>query len=369
MTESSPTDAEARSRRSRRRTRKKGGFFRRHLLLTAVVVLLVCVTAGAIGLNSWVNYQLDKVPRVDAGITAPTGTTDVSDKQRGLTILLLGTDNGDARQTTTEDLEDGSWTPGVRRSDTMMLAHIPADRSGVQIVSIPRDTWVRMPGVTSNGGHAKINAAYSYGGPKLAVRTVESYTGLHVDHLALIDWQGFTALNDAVGGVRVYIPESFRSQWTYWKRGWTVLKGARALLYVRTRYSIPGERSGDFGRTARQQNYLRALSGEVLSNETFTSPSTMNKVLGSLQDFLVLDATWSSGELRDLAWSMRGVRQSDVSYAIFPFGGYGTSADGQSYVRAAPRSREMFRLLGRGRLPAYLAKYPRDRLGGTQSVN
>ena len=72
-----------------------------------------------------------------------------------------------------------------------MVVHIPPDRDSAQLVSIPRDSWVKIDGYPDDNGHAKINAAFSYGGPALAVTTVEDLTGITIDHVAIIDWVGF----------------------------------------------------------------------------------------------------------------------------------------------------------------------------------
>ena len=81
----------------------------------------------------------------------------------------------------------------------MMLVHIPADRASVQVMSIPRDSWVAVPG----HGDAKINAAYSWGGPTLMIQTVEQLTGVRIDHIALTDFNSFVGITDALGGVEI----------------------------------------------------------------------------------------------------------------------------------------------------------------------
>ncbi len=141
--------------------------------------------------------------------------------------MLLGADHGDVGQSVAEDLEDGKWTPFEHRSDTIMLVHIPADRNTVQLVSIPRDTWTKIDGYPSDNHHAKINAAFAYGGPSLAVKTVQDLTGITIDHLAIIDWVGFKDLTTALGGVRVFVPRTFydESQRTTWVQGWQTLEG------------------------------------------------------------------------------------------------------------------------------------------------
>src|SRR5581483_7105154 len=145
-----------------------------------------------------------------------------------------------------------------------------------------------------------INAAFSWGGPALAVRTVQNLTGLHIDHLAVIDWNGFKDLTDALGGVRVYIPATFTddSQHITWTEGWHTLSGDQALADVRTRHGRP---NGDFGRIERQQYFLRTLMGHMLSSSPFTNPITLAPVVGSFSPFIEVDQSCSNGDIRGLA--------------------------------------------------------------------
>src|SRR5690606_30500228 len=108
--------------------------------------------------------------------------------------LLLGSDSEDqvSSGTSAEDLRG-------QRADTMMLVHIPADRSGVQVVSFMRDNWVEIPGY----GNAKLNAALSYGGTPLLVETIEKITDVPIDHVVITDFEGFKGLSEALDGVTV----------------------------------------------------------------------------------------------------------------------------------------------------------------------
>ena len=353
------------------RRKKQKGFIRRHKILIAIAVLLAIVASSAGGYWWWLNHQLSDIQRFNAGISVPPGKNGSGEQNKPLDILLLGADNGADKLTVADELKAGTWTPFAHRSDTIMIAHIPADRSSVQLVSIPRDSWVPIPGYPSSDHYAKINAAFAYGGPQLAIRTVQDLTGIHIDHVAIIDWAGFRELTTALGGVRIYIPETFydSSQKITWEKGWQTLEGDRALQYVRTRHDIPGEVRDDWGRMARQQNFLRAVMAKLLASSTTHNPLRFSKVLASLSSYLTLDSSWDNDEIRSLAWSLRNLNAEDVSFFTAPLGRYDT-VDDQSVVRLdMTRFRVLIRTIKNDRVDRYVAKYPDDRLAGSTHVN
>src|SRR5699024_4791673 len=198
--------------------------------------------------------QVERIPDVFA---IPEAERPASGSKEDLNILLAGSDVRAPGGTTGEAAESG-WAPGAGRSDAIMILHIDADRESAYLVSIPRDSWVTIPGEGKN----KINAAFSLGGPALYVKTIEKLTGIRIDHLAMIDFEGFKQLTDALGGVTIDIADSGcgRDAGTY------DMNGAEALEYVRQRKCLEG---GDFDRVKRQQNFLRQLMGKTLSGGTF----------------------------------------------------------------------------------------------------
>lgn len=351
----------------RRKAPRKHGVVRKHWLL-ASFALVLALLSGTAGSYLWyLNHQIGNIDRVDAGITEDPSH---GDGDKPLNILLLGADNGDHQtESVSEDMADGKWTPFEHRSDTMMIAHIPADRKSVQLVSIPRDTWVKIDGYPYTNGFGKINGAFAYGGPKLARTTVEQLTGIHIDHLAIIDWAGFKDLTSALGGIRVYIPDTFYddSQRITWEKGWHDFEGQDALAYVRTRHGL---QNGDFDRIKRQQNFLRATMGKLLSGGTTRNPIKLGKVVGVITRYLTVDNTWSNGEIRDLALSMRNIHTDDVDFLTAPFGSYDTSPDGQSIVRLAKKKSEaLFTAIQDDDVERFLQKYPKSQLGNQTSIN
>jgi LCP family protein required for cell wall assembly len=351
------------------RPAKRRNFFRRHLALTSLLVIFLLLVGCAGGFVWYLNDQLGNIQTFPSGITQdPNHPGDVSDSNRPLNILVLGSDDGNNVQTVADDLKDGTWTRGAHRSDTIILVHLPADRQSAQIISIPRDSWVPVPTFPGDiGGDAKINAAFSWGGPALAVRTIQDFTGLHIDHVAMIDWNGFKGLTDALGGVRVYIPQTFTddSQHITWHQGWQTLDGVTALEYVRTRHGLA---NGDFDRIERQQNFLRTIMNSMLSTSTFLNPLKLAKVVGTVSSFVQVDDTWSTSDIRNLAISSKDLRANNVQFTTAPFGSYDTVA-GQSIVRLdAAKCKVLFRAFDHGSLTQYLQNNPGSALPGSQSV-
>lgn len=266
--------------------------------------MALSVTA-AIGVDFWFRGHLDsQIERIPSAM--PSGDRPAATRSDAVNMLLMGSDKR----------TDGSIAG--ERSDTMMLVHIPADRESVGVVSLPRDAWVQVPG----HGPAKINAAFAWGGPALAVQTVENLTGIRLDHVAVIDWEGFKALTDVLGGVKVKIPKTVTDAYRgrTWEAGKHRMDGATALEYVRQR---AGLRNGDLDRVKRQQAFLRALAKETISTRTYANPRRFYDVLDAVSKHLAVDEGWSTSDMRDLAWSLRSVRAKDIAFTTVPVRGTG----------------------------------------------
>jgi LCP family protein required for cell wall assembly len=350
-----------------RRADKKRRFISQHRALVALVALVALLLAGCGGWLYYLNYQLGNVQRVNA---SPKGHRPPKTQTGALNILLGGSDNGADGSSISEDVKNNTWVPGEHRSDTIMILHITDDRQHAYLISIPRDSYVDI--VDGNGkdrGKDKINAAFSLYGPAGYVATIEHLTGLRMDHLAIIDWHGFKDLTTALGGVTVYIPKTFYddSQKITWTKGYHTLEGKLALQYVRTRHGLPG---GDFDRIKRQQNFLRELMKKTLSDGTMSNPIKLTNVLKAITSNLTVDDQFSSGEMRSLALSMRGLTSDDVTFLTAPWSGYGTTSDGQSIVELNKKEcHALWKAIGNDDIQAYIDKYGGDTLGKAQNVN
>ncbi|TNC21882.1 LCP family protein [Amycolatopsis alkalitolerans] len=324
--------------------------------LTIVVLAVLLATAvTAIYLASErLGDQIRRYPGVFSGLDdsarpAPTAA---------MNLLLVGSDSLATQPTTGTEATRPGFVPGAQRSDVIMLVHIDAGYHKATVVSLPRDSWVNVPG----HGMAKINASYSIGGPTLLVRTVEGLTGLRVDHFAVIDFAGFEALTDAVGGIDVTIDRTTTFGTLVLHAGPNHLDGTQALGYVRQREGLPG---GDLDRVERHQNALRALLRKAVANGSFSDPVRAYRFLDVLTRWITVDETMTNGELRSLGWQLRGLRPGAVTFLTAPVSGLGREGT-QSVVYLDPgRDAQLWRYAGADDVEGYLRAHPGSALGNS----
>ena len=241
--------------------------------------------------------------------------------------LLVGTDNS----ATSEYGERA----GVR-SDTTILAHLDADGTTTNI-SFPRDTLVTIPSYTKSGGEVvpermdKFNSAISDGGPSLLVQTVEKLTGVRVDHYVAVNLDGFAAISKALNGVKVCIlPSSYKETGPdggtitnisdgfsgfYGQVGEQTVAGESALAFVRQRHGLP---RGDLDRIARQQQFLASVFRTATQTKVLFNPVAITRLLGAIKDSLTLDQKTSLTDLEKLAFRLKGVDPSKVTFETVP---------------------------------------------------
>jgi len=281
------------------------------------------VAAGGFALrlaSSWddATTSLGDAFPADADRPAPADDGSVN-------VLLMGSDSrGD--ETT---LDDGS--PSDQRTDTMMLLHVDADRQHASVMSVMRDLWVPIPG----RGEGKVNSAFARGGSPLAVQTVEQLLGARVDHVAIIDFDGFADMTTALGGVDVVSEKAFRSTASdrrsahEYVQGVNHLEGDSALAFVRERSAFA---DADFQRVENQQAFLDGVLRTLVSRATLTDPTRVTGFLAATAPHVTVDADLDAGTLVALGAGLRGLRPDDVDFFTVPTAGTGTSADGQSIV-------------------------------------
>jgi LCP family protein required for cell wall assembly len=260
-----------------------------------------------------------------------------------MNILLLGSDSridaGNPKQ----------WSVGAQRTDAIMVVHVQADRKAAYVVSIPRDSWVAIPG----HGQAKINAAFSWGGPSLMVRTVESVTGVPIDHVVVADFTGFQTLTDQLGGVDIKIPQATSDERHTWTAGVHHMNGAEALDYVRQRHNLP---NGDFDRVKRQQNWIRAVLRKLSASGTLKNPLALNQQLTTLSKSVSTDSGFGMDQISALATSMANLGPGDLRFFTVPTKGTGWSPDHkQSIVKLdAAKDPALWSSVGHDQVPDWL---------------
>ncbi len=300
---------------------------RRWLRVVLIVVAVVALLAGGGALAATL-YARDingDIARIDAFAQVPQQARPAKEKVAGdaLNFLVLGSDTRDPEAT------------GGSRSDTIIVLHLPANRSGAQLVSIPRDTWVHVPR-SADGRHgntnAKINAAFAWGGTPLMVQTVEDYTGVRIDHVVMVDFAGFKEIVDALGGVEIDVEKAFTSTHSLkpgsvrkFKAGPQTMDGATALDYARERYAFA---DGDFARIRHQQQVIKAILSRAASGGIMTNPGRLNSFLRATADAVAVDDTLNIFGMAD---DLRHLRSESLTFYTSPTAGTGTRGD-QSVV-------------------------------------
>lgn len=297
------------------------------LVVAVAVVVLVATGIGWAG-KQWINSQIREVSALDPD----DSSIQDKDKQYGAeNFLMIGSDTR-AGATAEDGVGDEKATKGAR-ADTVMVAHVPADRKRVVILSFPRDMDVNVPaceGWDSTSGkytgkteparkNQKLNTAYAIGGPKCITKLVMQMSGLNINHFVGIDFHGFKAMVDAVKGVEVCVPKPLIDDElgaVITQTGRMTISGDTALSYVRIR-KVQGEMKTDYERIQRQQRFLSSLLRKVMSQQVLTSP-------GQLQDFVKAFASSTYGEnigidqMLTLGQSLQGLEAGRVTFVQVP---------------------------------------------------
>ncbi|HEV2451318.1 MAG TPA: LCP family protein [Streptosporangiaceae bacterium] len=222
---------------------------------------------------------------------------------------------------------------GGHRSDTIMLLHVPSNGTRTVLISIPRDSYVRIPGY----GYNKINAAFAFGGPRLLAETVQNLTGLRIDHYMGIGFGGFVNVVDAIGGVRMCLPARLddRASGLHLRKGCQTLSGGQALSYVRDRHSFANQ---DLQRVQDQRLFVKSLLSKLTSTGTLLNPfASVPAAFGAAQN-LYVDSGTHLYQLVHVAFALRNPESTTVPIAN---PGYSTSA-GDAVLLDAAAARQLF---------------------------
>jgi LCP family protein required for cell wall assembly len=287
------------------------------IIMVALGLVALLVGAGIFVGYTWVQGVDNDLKRTDPFSQLTGRPQKLADGTQN--ILLVGSDSR------AEDPAIGE------RSDTIVIMHIPASHDRAYLTSIPRDTWVHVPASADgqNGNTmAKINAAYAWGGLPLMVSTVEEYTGVRMDHVAVIDFGGFVQVVDALGGVDMDVEQTITSIHPpnrVFHAGANHFNGEEALDYVRQRYQFP---DGDFARMRHQQQFLKAVLDKAVSRGTVTNLGSFKDFVSSVASAITVDKDFS---LIDMGWQFHNLRSENLTFVISPNLG-SDEIDGQSVV-------------------------------------
>jgi len=303
---------------------KKGSSFGRKLILTLLALLVLGVFA-AYGFLRYTEGKIDRIASDDLTALVPI----VGDSGEPVNFLLVGVDD---RSTLPDDWEDNFGDFSGRRTDVIMVAHlVPGE--GIQMLSIPRDLKVDIPGFGTN----RVNASYVFGGPDLLVQTVQNETGIPINHYVEIDFAGVGAIVDSLGGVTIdfeYPGRDLKSGFEI-EAGTHTLDGEQAVAYARSRkyqefrdgqWQSAG--GGDIARTGRQQEILIALFDQATSpSSAFNLPS----FLPTFADQITADEGVSIALMASIGKDALSMNTRQIDNMTLPVKNF-SGNDGRAYV-------------------------------------
>ncbi len=271
----------------------------RYILESKFVFIVLALIAALVGGGIRLYYSLNpSINAIKASLLA-TGRDRVN-------ILFIGVDS----------------VEGTHRADTIALASFDLNSRSVGVISIPRDTRVRVPG----RGWTKINHAYAYGGIKLLEETLKGFLALPVDYYVKIDYKGFIKLVDLIGGVELYVEKNMRyvDKWgglyINLKKGYQRLDGKKALEYVRFRHDA----EGDIGRVKRQWKFLKAVVKKIKSGDMWKRLPSI-----AVEAVKVVETNLTPEQLIYIVSLFRGIDFSKIRWGMVP--GHPAYIDGISY--------------------------------------
>lgn len=278
------------------------------------VLALLFVGAGVGAYTGYLGLSWDSgtAKTDDPALAKQLASSKQEDRSAGpeaVDILFLGTNSPEAAPDSTA-ATDSTASAGFP-TDMIMVVHIPADRSGVELVSIPNDTWVSVPG----HGQGTVESSAEVGGLPLAVQTVSEFLAIDIDHVAVIDLAGLSDLTDLVGGVDVVSSAAFESGGHDFSIGPNTLDGAAALAFVCERTAFA---NGDLQRIRNQQEFIRAVGTQVLSADYELNPLKMSELVRVLSPFLTVDSGLNASTLAKLGSELKGISADDFDFVTAP---------------------------------------------------
>jgi len=302
----------------------------RHTVLRRAVAVASVMTVLATTVSAAAWFTLTRlssnITTVDVtselGTARPTKAAPTKPAEyEPMNILVLGTDTRTGQGNGFGNAADTA--SGTGHSDTTILFHISGDRQHAVGVSIPRDSWVTRPSCKGGGTvTGRINTAFAEGGAGCAIKAVEKLTGVFIDHYVVVDFVGFKAVVDALGGVQVCLTTAVDDAKSHLKlaAGPHVLTGDQALAFARVRHGI-GDGS-DISRIGRQQDFLSSIIRAATDKGLLLDPTKLYSVLSAISSSLTTDPQLGRFDFeQQLAVSLASIPPSNITFVTVPWVG------------------------------------------------
>jgi LCP family protein required for cell wall assembly len=308
---------------------------RRHRALRWTALTLAVLILGAAGAGylyyQHLNGNIEKDP-LNLGDSKVAEPTPNAAGQVPLNILVIGSDARDSKEN--QELGGARETFGATPlADVQMLVHLSADRSNMSVVSMPRDTLVRIPKCTdpddgkvypASEGRVMTNQSLGHGGPGCTVATWQELTGIHIDHFVMVDFAGVVSMADAVGGVPVCVDANIHSRdgkghgsGLKLAKGTHPVKGEQALQWLRTRYGF--EDGSDLARAKAQHMYMSSMVRQLRENATLSNPNKLRRLAEEATEALTVDPGLDTvKKLYDLSTELRKVKPERITMTTMP---------------------------------------------------
>ncbi|MEU4769601.1 LCP family protein [Actinosynnema sp. NPDC023794] len=317
---------------------RRGGRTAKHSKIVRAVKVVALAAAVLVfvstGLGWGAMFYIDsKFTEIDA-LNTNSAAVHEAEKQLGdENFLIVGSDTRAGAKPQDGVGDPNSEDTAGARSDVLMLAHIPADRKRMVVVSVPRDLLIKRPkcerwnpdtgeytGETLEAEEdVKANEPYAIGGPKCVSAFMTELTGLEINHFISVDFNGFKGMVDAIGTVPVCVPRPMDDDELgviFDKAGKFEVNGDKALDYVRAR-KVDGEVLGDYDRVTRQQKFLSSLLRKALSSEILLNPGKLNAFLNAFAASTV-GQNIGVNDMLTLAQSLQSLEAGRVTFVTVP---------------------------------------------------
>nr|WP_205022774.1 LCP family protein [Streptomyces sp. HB132] len=344
---------------NRRARRAAAGGKRRVLRWVASVLALLILGTGGAG-YLYYKHLNGNIRKEDLTL----GDKEMADHkanaagQTPLNILLIGSDARDSKAN--QKLGGAKETfGGTPLADVQMLLHLSADRSNISVISMPRDTMLKMPKCTdpdtgdvyrASTVDVQTNESLGRGGPGCTVAAWYELTGITIDHFMMIDFAGVVSMADAVGGVPVCVDANIYSHTSQGKgsglklkEGTTSVKGKQALQWLRTRYGF--EDNTDLGRTKAQHQYLNSMVRELRKGTKLSDPGKLMDLAEAATSALTVDKGLDTvKKLYDLAEELKKAPTDRITMTTMP-NVYGTGQFSGRVYPKADEAEQVFRMI------------------------